>query len=111
MKCKYVYKNMPQKRFANVLIVQKKKKKKEVHLAENTEDFELREDYFCRNTSSYSDEKGYVHWLSSPFWPSKTVESFSAKPISYWKIELHSKLFFPWVKGVDFDSKFSYCEM
>lgn len=94
---------MPQKRFANVLIVQKKK----VHLAKNMEDFELCEDYFYRNTSSYSNEKENVHWLTSPFSPSKTGESFSAKTVSDWKIELCSKLFLPWIKGVDFDRKFS----
>lgn len=34
---------------------------KEVYLAENMEDFELHEDYFYINTSSYNDEKGNRH--------------------------------------------------
>lgn len=83
--------------------------KKEVYLAENMEDFELHEDYFYINMSSYNDENGNRHWLAS-FWPSKTYESFSAKTKSNWKIEnrILSKLLFPWVKGVDFDGKLSY---
>jgi len=35
--------------------------KKEVYLADSMEDFELHEDYFCINTSSYNDEKGNRH--------------------------------------------------
>lgn len=72
--------------------------KKGSFLADNMEDFELCEEYFYINTSSFNNEKGNWHWLASPFWTSKTDESFSAKTISNWKIELRSKLFFPWVK-------------
>lgn len=42
MQDKCVYKNIAQKRFANVLICEEK----EVNLAEPTECFELHEDYF-----------------------------------------------------------------
>ena len=53
MKHKYVYKNMPQKRFVNVLYCEKKER----YLSKNMEDFELHEDYFYINTSSCNDER------------------------------------------------------
>lgn len=67
---------MHQKRFANVLIVGKKK---EVYLADNMEDFELHEYFFYINTSSFSNEKGNSEWhlLSGPV---KLMKASQPKP-------------------------------